>query len=406
MTPSVLVPAVQPHDANGVSSHDTRAANIRSVAILTADAETFVSFRGHLVDALRERGISVSYFGPPVDRITRAWLLARDMPIVEIAIRRNSLSPLADVRSWLAILRGLRSLKPEAVIATRVKSSIYGLLAAATVRVPYRFVFVTGLGYAFAERERDARWRAVNGLARALYRRGLRHATAVAFQNADDERDFRSSRMLPDHVPSTIVNGSGVDTAYYAVAPLPDSAGCVFAGRLLTDKGLGELIDAARVVKAARPEVSFTVIGPEETNPAAFPMAKLLAAVDEGLIEFAGNVADVRPFIAASSIFVLPSYREGTPRSVLEAMAMGRAIITTDVPGCRDTVEHGRNGFLVPPRDSAALADAVLSLAANPGLIASMGAASRRLAAEKYEVRKVTSALISFFLSAARTPDA
>lgn len=379
-----------------------RHAGIRSISIISADSETLVSFRGHLIEMLRADGISVAYIGPAVDVATRHWLDARAVAIREISISRNTLAPLADCRTFFLLWRTLGELAPDAVLTTRVKSSVYGQLAAVLAGIRYRFAFVTGLGYAFVERPRDRRWRLINHAARALYGLGLRRATAVAFQNVDDERDFRAWRLVPDRVPSTVVNGSGVDTAYYTYVPISDRMNCLFTGRLLIDKGIGELIEAARIVKARRPEVTFTVAGPTETNPSAFALDALQAAVKEGVIEYVGTASDVRPLIAACRIFVLPSYREGTPRSILEAMAMGRPVVTTDVPGCRETVEPGRNGILVPPRNAAALAAAILELMGDTERVTRMGQESRRIAEEKYEVRQVTDRLLNFYGNAAR----
>ena len=379
-----------------------RQSGIRSLTIVSADSETLVSFRGYLIDSLRAEGISVGYVGPAVDAATREWLAARAVRIHEIPIRRNTLAPLSDIRTLLALLRVLRRTRPDAVLVMRIKSSIYGLIAAALAGVPYRFALVTGLGYAFTEQPGNRRWRMLNRIVRGLYRLGLRHATAAAFQNADDERDFRRWRLLPDSVPSTVVNGSGVDTAHYAMSALPGGVSCLFAARLLADKGVAEFIEAARIVKAQHPDAVFTVLGPAETNPSAFPMRRLKMEAAKGVIDYRGAVSDIRPFMKACRIFVHPSYyREGVPRSVLEAMAMGRPVITTDVPGCRDTVEPGRNGLLVPPRDAQALAAAILELADDPARAARMGQESRKIAEEKYEVRKVTGDLLTFYGRAA-----
>jgi glycosyltransferase involved in cell wall biosynthesis len=384
-----------------VAPSSLRRAGIQSIVILSADSETLVSFRGHLVDRLRADGISVGYVGPAVDDTTRDWLTSRAVEIRVIPISRNTLAPLADFRTFFFLVRVLRSMAPDAVITTRIKTSVYGLLAAALVGVRFRFAFVTGLGYAFIDRQGDRRWQYINWVAHLLYGVGLRRATAVAFQNTDDERDFRKWRLVPDIVPSAIVNGSGVDTTHYKMMPLPDQANCLFVGRLLTDKGLGELIEAARIVKLSRSDVVITIVGPAETNPSAFPMERLQAAIGEGVVEYAGAASDVRPFLAACRIFVLPSYREGTPRSILEAMSTGRPIVTTDVPGCRDTVEAGRNGLIVPARDAQSLAAAILELVKDPDRAARMGQESRKIAEEKYEVQKVTHDLLNFYGGAA-----
>ena len=171
------------------------------------------------------------------------------------------------------------------------------------------------------------------------------------FQNPDDEALFRELDLLPDTVPSSVVNGSGVDVAEYSVAPLPDRSCFLLIGRLLGDKGLREYAQAAQRVKATYPEAVFRLVGWIDDNPDAITQRELDQWVYSGVLEFLGRLDDVRPAIADCSVYVLPSYREGTPRTVLEAMAMGRPVITTDAPGCRETVVDGDNGFLVPVKD-------------------------------------------------------
>ena len=214
------------------------------------------------------------------------------------------------------------------------------------------------------------------------------------FQNPDDETLFRKFRLLPETVPSFVVNGSGVDVAEYSVAPLPDKPCFLLIARLLGDKGLREYAQAAQLVKSVYPEAVFRLVGWIDDNPDAITQRELDQWVDSGLLEFLGRLDDVRPAISGCSVYVLPSYREGTPRTVLEAMAMGRAVITTDAPGCRETVVDGDNGFLVPVKDINALADAMIKMVDTPGLAASMGERSRRIAEEKYDVHKVNAAML------------
>jgi glycosyltransferase involved in cell wall biosynthesis len=196
-----------------------------------------------------------------------------------------------------------------------------------------------------------------------------------------------------------VVNGSGVDLDKFVVKPLPDYAteGAVrflFIGRLLGDKGVREYAEAARLLQLTHQQVRCVLVGWIDSNPNAITQAELDGWVADGRIEFWGRLTDVRPAIAACSVFVLPSYREGTPRTVLEAMAMGRAIVTTDAPGCRETVIHGENGFLVPVQDSVALAEAMRRFIDEPFLHQTMGTRSRQLAEEMYDVHKVNAVML------------
>jgi len=191
-----------------------------------------------------------------------------------------------------------------------------------------------------------------------------------------------------------IVNGSGINTSQYPVVDLPDKPAFLLIARLLGDKGVREYAKAAKLVKQKYPAVCFDLVGWIDENPDAIRKQELDEWIAAGIINFKGKLTDVRPAIAASSVYVLPSYREGTPRTVLEAMAMGRAIITTDAPGCRETVQEGVNGKLVEVKSIVELADAMIELIENPELIKQYGKNSRLIAEEKYDVHKVNSFML------------
>ena len=213
--------------------------------------------------------------------------------------------------------------------------------------------------------------------------------------NTDDLDLFTKLGILPDSQKTVLINGSGVNIEHYAYTK-PKNGKMVFLiiARLLWDKGIGEFVSAARLLKKKYPEVSFHIVGPYDNNPSAIKRNDILKWQDEGLIEYMGSTEDVRPYIAECSVYVLPSYREGTPRSVLEAMSMGRPIITTDAPGCRETVIDGINGFLVPVRDSERLSNAMEKFLQNPSLITEMGAKSREIAEARYDVNKVNHSIM------------
>lgn len=232
-------------------------------------------------------------------------------------------------------------------------------------------------------------------LVRILYRFALTKAHKVFFQNPDDERLFRELGLMPAAVPSIVVNGSGVDLASFAMSPiLKRMPVFLMIGRLIGDKGLREYAEAAKRVKGIHPEARFQLIGWLDTNPDAIAQSELDWWIADGTLEFLGKLDDVRPAIADSTVYVLPSYREGTPRTVLEAMSMGRPIITTDAPGCRETVIDGENGFLVPVKSVDALVEAMLKFIEDPTLAPRMGRRSREIAEEKYDVHKVNAVML------------
>ena len=356
-------------------------------------AESIVAFRGALIRELLQAGCEVHVAAPGLAALTQvgpALGLTEDR-LHDIPMARAGTNPLADTGTLVALYRLMRSLRPDAVLPYTIKPVIYGTLAAWLARVPRRFALVTGLGYAFTgERKGVVQW-----LVRLLYAAALARATKVFFQNPDDERLFRQIGILPASVPSVVVNGSGVDVSAFAVVPLPLAPpSFLLIARLLGDKGVREYADAARRVKAKYPHARFSLAGWIDENPNAIRQTELDDWVETGIIEFLGKLSDVRPAIAAATVYVLPSYREGTPRTVLEAMAMGRPIITTDVPGCRETVVDGENGYLVPVKSVDALVGAMTRLIETPGLAARMGACSRRIAEDKYDVHKVNAVML------------
>ena len=230
---------------------------------------------------------------------------------------------------------------------------------------------------------------------RAMYRFSLRGVDVVFFQNTDDEQLLRTMRVLRRSSRSVIVQGSGVNLQNYKSHPVPDGP-VVFlmVARLLGDKGVREYAEAAKLTRARNPHARFRLIGWLDSNPDCIAQEELDEWTSEGFIEFIGRLDDIRSEISSCTLYVLPSYREGTPRTVLEAMAMGRAIITTNAPGCRETVIDGENGFLVPVKSVDALVEAMQRFIDDPDLSVRMGRRSREIAEEKYDVHKVNAVML------------
>ncbi|QMV03947.1 glycosyltransferase [Devosia sp. D6-9] len=364
------------------------------VTIVAGLARSLVNFRGPLIDALLAAGHEVEAIAPPADEATLAWLKERNIAFVPVDLTRSSLSPFKDLRVFNQIRSALARSKPDVLIAYTIKPVIYGTLAAFFAGVRRRYAMITGLGYAFTGGEASIKRKLVYQVATTLYRMALSRAQVVLFQNPDDLAAFRQAGILSENARVAIVNGSGVDTAHYVPSPLPETPQFLMISRLVADKGVAEYIEASRLLHEILPDAGFHLVGPRDPNPAVLNFAMLDEAIESGAITYHGELADVRPAIAACSIYVLPSYREGTPRSVLEAMAMARPIITTDAPGCRETVEDGVNGILVPVKDVQALADAMKRLASDAPLRHLMGQASRARAVAKYRAEDVAAAVL------------
>lgn len=362
--------------------------------LIAGFAESIVTFRGALIESLIRSGCEVHVAAPGLSSHAEVGpkLGIPGDRLHDIPMARAGTNPLSDAVTLVALYRLMRVIRPDAVLPYTIKPVIYGTLAAWLARVPRRFALVTGLGYAFTG-EREG---VVQRLVRLLYAAALARATKVFFQNPDDDRLFRQVGILPARVPSVVVNGSGVDVSTFVVAPLPPGPpGFLLIARLLGDKGVREYADAARRVKRTYPQARFRLAGWIDENPDAIRQTELDDWVETGVIEFLGKLPDVRPAIAAATVYVLPSfYREGTPRTVLEAMAMGRPVITTDAPGCRETVVDGDNGCLVPVRSVDALVEAMLKFIEDPTLAPRMGKRSREIAEEKYDVHKVNAVML------------
>lgn len=363
------------------------------ILVLAGYAPSLLNFRGPLLRALRQAGHEVTATAPEEAPAVAAALGEAGIAYTAIPVARAGIDPRGDLRYFLRMWREMRSRRPGLVLAYTVKPVTYGLIAARLAGVKNRAALITGLGYAFMEPQ-SLRQRLIRAVVRGLYRWALRGARCIFFQNPDDRAEFERLGILRAGDPVHIVNGSGVDLAHYAQTPPPAAPVFLLIARLLRDKGIAEYAAAAAQVRARHPAARFLLVGGHDPNPAAIAQTELDAWVASGAIEYLGQQGDVRPALDACAVYVLPSYREGTPRTVLEAMAKGRAIITTDAPGCRETVVDGDNGFLVPVRSAEALAQAMLRFIDEPALAQRMGLRSRQIAEDKYDVNKVNDAMI------------
>ena len=364
---------------------------VQKVLINGSYAASLVNFRGPLIRDIITKGHEVHVSARNFEKETRDALIEMGANVHQVDLQRTGVGILGDIRYFMQLRQLMDKINADLVLNYTIKPNIFGALAARSKSISSASI-VTGLGYAFYETQ-GFKHRLIQGISRWLYRSATTANSYVIFQNPDDRDDFIEAGCLADTSKVRMINGSGVDTSYYGVAELPDTPVFLIISRLLVSKGIREYARAARIVMSQRPECRFLIAGFLDGGPDSISERELEEWKGSG-IEYLGHLDDVRPAIESCSVYVLPSYREGTPRTVLEATAMGRASIVTDAPGCRETVVHGETGFLVPVKNSAALAEAMLAMADNKDLRRQMGVAARRFCEEKYEVKKVNRALI------------
>lgn len=340
-----------------------------------------------------EYGHEVIACAPNADEEIKSALRQLGVKYRHVPIKRAGMNPFADLTTLRQFRKLFAEVRPDLVLAYTIKPVIWGLLAARLARVPARYAMITGLGYAFLDGG-GVRQHAIQKVAISLYRAALRGASGVFFQNPDDQAQFNRHGLVSEGTQQFRIHGSGVDLAYFAPRAVPEQPTFLLLARLISDKGIREYREAARRLKQGYPHVRFLLGGPIDSNPSAIGKRELDRWQAEGAVENLGHLSDVRQALADCTVYVLPSYREGTPRTVLEAMAIGRAIITTDAPGCRETVEDGVNGYLVPTKDVEALSKAMEEFIQTPEKSATMGKESLRIARELYDVDKVNTEIL------------
>ena len=360
-----------------------------------------LNFRGKLLEAISAQGYEIHIMATEFANFPEEQqkLQALGYYLHEIPMQRTGTNPLADLKLLKNLYQQIRQIQPDYVLSYTIKPVIYGTLASWLTKVPHRFALITGLGYAFQNVESGKR-SLFQKMVHGLYAQALKHSDKVFFQNPDDLKLFQDMHLLDANKPNVVVNGSGVNVQDFDVMPLPKNAqgqvkaSFLLIARLLGDKGVREYAESARIIKAQYPEAEFHLVGWIDDNPSAILQTELDEWIADGRLKYWGKLSDVRPAIAESSVYVLPSYREGTPRTVLEAMAMGRAIITTDAPGCRETVAHGINGYLVEVKSVDDLVQSMQYFIEDPKLIELMGQRSRDIALNKYDVHQVNAHML------------
>ena len=353
--------------------------------LISPKNRTVYNFRGDLIKKIISCGYEVVVTGPDLTDVEKITELGARFE--EISMNKTGTSVIGDLKYCFILIKLFRKEKPDVTLGYTVKPVIYGAIAARFAGVKNVNGMVTGGGYTFTAKTLKAKM--IGILVRILYIIGFMCTNNVIFQNTDDLEEFCRIK-LTSKKKCHVVNGSGVNMERFKPMPIPEKPVFFMLSRLLKSKGVVEYLKAAEIIKEKYPDVQFNLLGKFEYQMQdAVSEDFVKDYINRGIIQLFPETHDVRPYFEKCSVFVLPSYREGTPRTVLEAMAMGRAIITTDTNGCRETVKDGINGYLIPVEDATALAEKMELMLNNPELIKQMGEESIKYCKEKFEVNRV-----------------
>ena len=370
---------------------------MKHILIIASYGPSLINFRLNLIKKLISNGYKVSVASPK-DRFSDN--LQKELKDLGVNINIFSLSSVSlnffkDFKTILKIFRIIQKSKPNIIISYTAKPVIYtGLVLKFFKKISY-IPMITGLGYAFIHKE-SIKHKIVKYIITKLYQISLKNSSKIIFQNKDDQSLFAELKIIKDQNISYVVNGSGVDLNTYPLSDLPSKPVFLMISRLLVDKGVREYVEAAKVVRSRFSNARFQLAGSLDENPSGIMTKELQSWINEGYIEYLGEIKSVQSILRLCKYYVLPSYREGSPRSTLEALSTGRPIITTDVPGCRETVVHEKNGLLIPARDIASLTNAMIRLLEEKEeVIQNMAKESFLIAKNKFEINKVNDSLFN-----------
>ncbi len=361
------------------------------ICIVATSGVSLTNFRGCLIKKLVQKGHEVICISIESKEIMEESIAKLGASYFQVEGNRTGIGIKSAIKMISAYKKALKKIKPDMCYLYMSKPIAFGGWTAIKVKVPHINILVNGLENAYY-RKGMKDW-LVRCVMNFFYRKVGRKADNVFVQNHDDYQYFLSHRICSkDNM--CVIAGSGVDMNYFARKPLPKEPVVLMVARLLYSKGICEYLKAISIVKEKNQKVKFMLVGGCDTNDEAISREQLEKYIQEYDIEYCGHANDVRPFIEQCSIFVLPSYHEGLPRSVLEALSMGRPVITTNAPGCRETVIDGRNGYIVPVRDSQILAERILNLANDINMREKMSEESYLLCSEVFEVNKINEQII------------
>lgn len=370
---------------------------MKKILITTVLGEAFYKSRRELIFDFIDKGYEVILVAPEKDNFTQKWFYTNKVKYYQVNFDRTGTSIIHDLKIIPQLRKIIKIEKPDITYAFGgAKAAIYTVIASKLENTTKIYCMINGLGSIF--RGRGVKNKIIRVIMSVLFKYSLSLSNGVLFQNKDDLNEFVNKKLV-DKSKCIIVNGSGVNLSKYPYTGLTNKNVFLFVGRLLKDKGIYEFVNAAKIIKAKYPQTEFWVVGGYDSNPSAVKENEIKKWCELGIIKYFGKQENTYQYYHDCSVFVLPSYHEGTPRTNLEAMAVGRPIITTDAPGCRETVVDNKTGFLVPIKNEKKLADKMEYFLKNPGKISEMGFNSYEFVKEKYDVNKVNNSIMKFLLN-------
>jgi glycosyltransferase involved in cell wall biosynthesis len=360
---------------------------MKHILIIGALPESLLNFRGELIKDFIATGLKVSAAASNATLDQIKCIRNLGVEYHQYSVARNKISIGSDLLSIFLLFKLILKTKPDIVFSYTITPIIWSGIVLLFFKKIKFFALVEGLGYAFGDKTLYRK--CVKFIVCILYKLSLSKSNQVIFLNVDNADFFRNNKLV-NRKKIRLIDGIGVDLEYFKPTPLPDMP-IVFLciSRLLIEKGLREYVEAARIVKIIYPQATFKLVATSDLSSDRVHPDEVNQWKRDNFIELLSPQSDVRPFIKNSHIYVLASYHEGMPRTTMEAMAMARPIITTDVPGCRETVNEGVNGFLVPKQNAQALADRMIWMVENNHLCQQMGQASHDMAIKRFDVRKI-----------------
>lgn len=361
------------------------------IAVLSSHTSSLFWFRMDMMKDFIKHGHEVIAIGPEPESSWKIKFEENGIQYKQLYVERNSINPFSDLKTYMQLNKFMKEEKPDKIFAYQAKTVVYGSLAAKVNRIKEVYPLIAGLGSIF--RGEGLKNKIIKTVMKIEYRAACKASKKVFFQNNDDKNEFINNGLIKED-KVVIINGSGVNLEKFKPEPLPDTPAFLFIGRLIKDKGVMEYLEACKRIRTKYPEVRCLLVGPYDSNPSALQPEELEPFIEQNIIEYFGEQSDVRPYLKQCSTYILPSYHEGTPKTVLEAMAIGRPIITSDAPGCRETVTDGYNGFLVAIKDIDGLVKRMETIIQDPKMSKLMAERSLKLAREKYDVNLINKSIM------------